>query len=160
MEVLARLDNNDTQVYDDYQNDHTAKADLDKNIPWMIPQWLTGSYDENQQYRSIMMFDAFCNRGWSVFYKHPELQLKLMSIAGSKGGRHRFYRPVSKKASTDVLKLMDIFLSVYEDIREEEVHLWCRDSTEDDFADLLDQCGIPLNERDTLWKNYKSVKNQ
>lgn len=144
--ILSKLDQNDMRVYNSVGDTKAARNELDKNVSWMIPQWMTGSYDAVQQRNLVILFDELCNPGWSVFYKHPELQTKLLAAMGNGRTKHRFYRPSGGKISK-YPELIELLQSVYEDIRDDEVVLWCHHNDIKDLDDMMDQVGMSLDSR-------------
>ena len=96
--VLEYLDENNMELYEAVKDDENLLKDLEKNIGWLIPQWFTGSPNEDVHRALILSFNELCNVGWHNFYKHPQLQAKLLASAGlGKSVRHKFFRPSTKK---------------------------------------------------------------
>jgi len=156
-EILGKLDNNNFDTYREIGVTDEARAEFDKNISWMIPQWFTGAVNPVDHRNMVVMFDQACNPGWGALYYHPELQAKLLAAIGYRGVRHKFYRPSGKRKSS-IKKLFDLLQLVYEDIHEDEVVLWCRSSTINDLEDLLDRAGIPLEYRKDYCKQFKTIQ--
>jgi len=154
--ILSKLDQNDMRVYSSIGNTHEARDELDKNISWMIPQWMTGSHDPSQQRNLVILFDELCNPGWSVFYKHPELQAKLLATMGNGRTKHKFHRPSGGKVSK-YPDLINLLREHYEDIRDDEVVLWCHHNDIEAVEDMMDQSGMSLDSRKPIRAQFKKV---
>lgn len=161
-DVLSRLDKNDLHVFDSFSVNSTERVELSKNISWMIPQWATAAYTDAAHRNAVIMFDTLCNPGWGAFYKHPELQTKLLGVIGSgKTVRHRFFRP-SYSGNRNYMNsmLVDMIRVDHPDIRDNEVLLWCKTHDEEIVIDLMDADGI-ISEKDRkeILKMYRKLKD-
>lgn len=159
-QILKKLDKNDITICDSYVGDE--RKEFEKNISWMIPQWMTGAHTDVHHRNLIIMFDEVCNEGWGSFYKHPVLQAKLLSLIGpGRTVKHRFFPPTGNRKSTAVDQTIeDMLQHDYLDIRSDEVVLWCKTHTDDEFYTLLDTNGVVDDkQRRSLHKHYKRMQS-
>jgi len=155
--LLVALDRGNTNVYNDACNSGN-KIDIDKNISWLIPQWMVSSYNTDQHINLILNFENACNSGWQKFYHHPELQAKLLSvISGGNTTRHRFYPP-SKKSKIKNAELYNMLLVKYENIDEREMMLFCRDTTDEEVISLMNYAGIDIKSRKKIWTQLNTIR--
>ena len=155
-ETLRSLDQGDMTLYDRLKPDQ--RKELEKNISWMIPQWMTGSYNEDDHRNLVFMFDEVCNPGWGSFYGHPELQTKLLAAMGMGTTRHRFFRPTGARRGRTAA-LMELACMVQEDIREEELALFCRSTDIEELNDLMNDAGVQMDQRkeiETQWQKFRT----
>ncbi len=152
--VLEILDENNLGVYKALAEEPAMLVELKKNISWLIPQWMTASRNHAHHQELVLAFDDICNPGWGSFYKHPELQTKLLALVGrGKKTVHTFFRPMAGKAK-NIKDIEGLLRAEYSDIRNDEISLWCRDTTKDDLEALMDDLGVQIEDRDTIRKQY------
>lgn len=157
-DVLTHLDQNDLSIYEMFANDHEAAAKFDKDVSWMLPQWITTSNNEAEHRVQVIMFDEICNPGWGKFYRHPKLQAQLLALVGpGRKVRHKFYRPTGGRAP-GMDALFDLLLAEMEDIRPDEVVLWVQSSDIEELEDLLFSHGIPVEKHKEIKAQYDKVK--
>ena len=125
--VLTYLDEGNLGVYEALRDDPEMLKELERNVTWMLPQWMTGATDDGVHARLLKDFNAVCNGSWFELYGHPELQTKLLACCGTgRKVRHKYFKPA--KARNRRL-MMELLSHKYVDIREEEVEMWVRGST-------------------------------
>jgi hypothetical protein len=152
---LQHLDRGDMRLYDDAGTDQLT---LTRDLAWIIPQWMTGATNENTHKYLILAFDEFCNPGWATFANHPGLRSRLLATLHTRGVRHKFYPPGKKKVVFG--KLFELLQAEFDDIRPDEVVMWCRGSTLDELTAIMDRSGTPIEERGDLCKLYENVKQR
>lgn len=157
--VLRKLDRRSLRVYDDVRDDPEARGELEKNAAWMIPQWMSAAQDDKTHEKLILDFDEVCNPGWRTFYRHPELQMKLLALIGAGSTRHKFYRPTGGRIPA-LARLAELLRMSYPDLKSSEVLLWCREAEEQDLEDLMDAQGIPLDERKNIRAEFEKGKRE
>ena len=153
-DILGCLDERNFRVYDTIRNDEELRKEFDKNVGWLLPQWMFGAHKDVDHAALIESFNEVCNAGWYSFSGHPELQGKLLACCGlGYQTRHRFIKPV---VSRENKKIFDLLVDKYYDITPEEVNLWCRRNDVKDFEKLARQLGRQDSEIKELKKAFKA----
>lgn len=157
-DVLTHLDQNDLSIHAMFEDDPEAASKFDRDISWMLPQWITTSTNDAEHRAQVIMFDEICNTGWGLFYKHPILQAKLLALVGpGRKVRHKFYQPAGgRPAGLD--RLYDLLQAEIEDIRPGEVVMWVQSSDIEDLDDLMFSHGIPVDKHKEIKIQYEKVK--
>lgn len=157
--VLGFLDEGNFQVHQALSADPELLKEFEKNVSWMIPQWMTGSNVAAHQRDMVLRFQENCNTGWGSLYGKSMLQSKLLASIGKGNAiRHKFYHPTAKRLGS-LNHIAEMLRQDYPDIREPEVIMWCRDATDDDVESLLDDHGVAMNDRDQVRKQVKKWKS-
>ena len=114
--VLSYLDANNLGVYEALREDAEMLKEFERNVSWMLPQWMTGATNDSDHAELIDNFNMICNDGWFELYGHPELQAKLLACCGTgHRTRHKYYKP---KKVPHLTKMMKFLRGKYIDIRE------------------------------------------
>ena len=74
LSVLSYLDENNLEVHEALREDPEMLTELERNVGWMLPQWMTGATNNVDHANLIDSFNVICNDGWFELYSHPELQ--------------------------------------------------------------------------------------
>jgi len=154
--VLNRLDKGDMRLYNDISENASYKKQLDTNVSWLIPQWMTGSSNTRDHRNSIMMFDVACNPVWKSLYKHSELQAKMLAVIGNGSIKHKFFRPTGKRKS-NIDELYGLLQLFYEDIKQDEVVMFFSNTNIEEVNDLIDRSGLPPENRSRICKQYQTL---
>ena len=150
--ILEFLDQRSLQVREVYLDDPEGLKELDRNAGWLLPQWMTGAYNDKDHAALISRFNEVANPGWYSFQKHPELQLKLLALCGlGRKVKHKFTKP---RTNPQMDKVMELLLLVYPDIRQEEVELWLRQNDREDLIELASRAGYQTEDQEALLKAY------
>jgi hypothetical protein len=154
--VLTYLDENNLGVHDALRGDPDMLKELERNISWMVPQWMSGAMKDSDHADLVESFNAICNNGWFDLYGHPELQAKLLACCGTgKKVRHKYYKPSIARTR----HVMHDFLShKYQDIRDSEVALWVRRSEKSDVRRLAESLGYQKDAIKDLNKAYDTLR--
>jgi hypothetical protein len=154
--VLTYLDENNLGVYEALRDDPEMLTELERNVTWMLPQWMTGATNDTAHETLIESFNIICNDGWFSLYGHPELQAKLLACCGTgKRVRHKYYKP---SKSTNLGRMMELLEGKYQDIREEEVAMWVRRSTKAGMVRLAESLGYQDKEVKELTKAFDTLR--
>lgn len=154
--VLSYLDTNNLEVHSALREDPEMLAELEKNVGWMLPQWMTGATDDSVHAELVENFNAICNDEWFGLYGHPELQAKLLACCGpGRKVRHKYYKPAVTKNRRRMLELLG---HKYEDVREEEVEMWCRHADKADVVSLAESLGYQKAEVKELTKAFDALR--
>ena len=154
--VLSYFDENNLDVYDALREDSEMLAEFERNVTWMLPQWMTGAINDAAHAELIDNFNAICNDGWFDLYGHPELQAKLLACCGTgRNVRHKYHKP---RKALHLGKMMKLLEGKYEDIREEEAEMWVRRATKDDMISFAQSLGYQENEVKELTKTFDALR--
>ena len=154
--VLTYLDENNLGVYDALRDDPEMLKELDRSVTWMLPQWMTGAVHDGAHAHLVMSFNDICNDGWFELYGHPELQAKLLACCGpGKKVRHKYYKPPKARNRRLMLELLS---HKYEDIREEEVEMWVRQSSRAGMVRLAESLGFQKDRVKEMTKAFDALR--
>jgi len=153
--VLSYLDENNLGVYEALREDSEMLKELERNVSWMLPQWMTGATNDSVHAELIDNFNEFCNDGWFNLYGHPELQAKLLACCGVGKTRHKYYKPQNSPNLSKIMKLLE---SKYVDVREGEAAMWVRHATSDDLVHLAQSLGYQEKEVKELTKSFDALR--
>ncbi len=154
--VLTFLDENNLEVYNALREDPEMLKELERNVSWMLPQWVTGATNDIDHADLVDSFNVICNDGWFELYGHPELQAKLLACCGTgRKVRHKYYKPAKAIHLSKMMKLLE---GKYVDIREEEVEMWVRRSTKAGMQHFAESLGYQANEVKELTKTFDALR--
>jgi len=154
--VLSYLDENNLGVHEALRDDPEMLTELERNVGWMLPQWMTGATNNADHANLIDSFNVICNDGWFELYGHPELQAKLLACCGiGRKVRHKYYKP---SKTIHLGKMMKLLEGKYEDIREEEVEMWVRRSTKASMIRFAESLGYQEKEVKELTKTFDALR--
>ena len=154
--VLAYLDEGNLEVYSSLQEDPEMLRELERNVTWMLPQWMTGATSDPAHAHLVEAFNLICNDGWFELYGHPELQTKLLACCGTgRKVRHKYFKPPMAKSHS---KMRALLSDKYEDIREEEVAMWVRRAEKSDVVALAESLGYQKTEVRELTKAFDALR--
>jgi len=154
--TLSHLDQNDLGVYNSLRSEPEMLKELERNVSWMLPQWMTGGTNDAAHADLIDSFNEICNDGWFDLYGHPELQTKLLACCGTgRKVRHKYYKP---SKTLQLGKMMKLLEGKYEDIREEEVEMWVRRTTKVGMISFAESLGYQEKEVKELTKTFDALR--
>jgi len=153
--LLQFLDEREMGIYEDFSEDADVLADLQKNIGWLIPQWMSASTNDSD-HRKLVSTVNQANLVWNKTYGKHELQTKLMASCGlGRSVRHKFYKASpSMQGLTPMTELLKLH---YPDISTEQVILWCNINNENDLQEMAEQCGYQQKEFNTLKEAHRKL---
>ncbi len=142
--VLKHLDSRDFTVYEQLSEDPEIRKELETQIGWLIPQWMTGGVTEAGHRAMVAEFNTKANSVWGVLGKHPELRTKLLAACGlGQPMKHRFIKPKGVKRKDP---LFDMVLELYPDARQDEVALFLKETSRETVIDLCKSLGYQKDE--------------
>jgi len=154
--VLTYLDENNLGVYESLRDEPEMLEELEKNVTWMFPQWMTGATNDAAHADLIESFNIICNDGWFGLYGHPELQAKLLACCGTgRKVRHKYYKP---SKTVHLGRIMALLEDKYEDIREEEAEMWVRRSTKAGLMRFAESLGYQDKQVKELTKAFDALR--
>ena len=134
--ILAALDKKD---YDFYIN---LSDDDKKNIsPYLLLRWLSliESNGDISKYYTIAT-NEYINNNFFDFYKHKELQWKLLcTVSPNIGSQRHSWIPLAVKKKS---LLKEILLNILPTLKEEDIDLIINFNSKEDIKTWLSQCGI------------------
>ena len=156
LDLFALLDCLDRKAFDLRGSmDPEEMKEFDKNLGWILPQWMSGASRDDAHKELLLRFNRNCNIGWFKFYHHPELQAKLLATVGlGKSVRHRFFKTGKRVSHTELETLL------YEEspaLKPDEVSLWCRLHTRSDLYRLAESFGRQSSEMEKLEQQFTSL---
>jgi len=155
-EVLSLLDAGDMGIYQLLEEDSEMLSELTKNIGWMLPIWMTGSYNKHDQLDLIRYFNEDVSQVWDALGDHPELRLQLLAAMGlQKNTKHRYIKRTLGKHNNIIFKLL---LNEHPDIKRTEVDLWCKNNDIDDVEELASRYGYQDKGIKEVIKVFKKMK--
>lgn len=156
--VLNFLDQNNLDVHKALSEDPDMLKEFEQAVGWLLPQWMVSAINEEDHAQLIENFNSYCNIGWFSFRKHPELQAKLLGCCGlGKKTRHRFFKP---KPALPITKIRELLEHKYEDIREEEIAIWCQYNKPADVKRLAEALGYQKDDVKEILKSFDKVRKQ
>lgn len=156
--VLSYLDENNLGVYNALREDSEMLTEFERNVSWMLPQWMTGATNDAVHAELIDNFNAICNDGWFELYGHPELQAKLLACCGTgRKVRHKYHKP---RTTPHLSKMMKLLEGKYDDIREEEAEMWVHRTTKDDMIRFAESLGYQETEIKDLTKTFDALRKE
>ena len=153
--VLGYLDENNLGVYNALRDDPDMLKELDKNVGWMLPQWMTAANRDDYHAALVANFNEFCNPRWFQLYGHPELQAKLLACCGVGKTRHKYYKPAK---SQSLSRMTELLSHKYGDIREDEVKLWVSRSSKAAMVRLAEALGYQKEQVKDLTKAFDALR--
>ena len=150
-ELLAALD----RGYIDYWAT-LSKEERKGFAPPVVIRWLSNAEDRDlQSYYLLMSNEA--NIWLNDLYRHPELQMKLLSTCGiGKKIRHKWLPGPSKMKSTG--KVDDLFLKLYPLMNQKELNLMKEIYTVKEIKELAESYGMQDREVKEVVKDFKKIK--
>lgn len=152
--TLRSLDSGDLTVYEASCNTDAEHKDFDREVGWMLPQWMSSATNPKQQSQLIVNVNKVAVL-WGALNSHPQLRTQLLATCGlGRTTKHRFPRA---KKSASYGSLHKLLLQVYPDVNPEEVELWCKNNNIKDVEELARTYGLQDKELDPLLKAFKKI---
>lgn len=156
--LLEQIDRRNFALYDELEGDDDLKKEIDKNLGYLLPLWMSGAVNDADHETAILRFDEVCNAGWFALREHPKVQMLLLCAAGrGKPMRHKFFGTRNPKSYS---RVQDVLRTLYPDIRKEDVNVWVIKHSDEDFATLLTRMGLQDVEAKEIVKEYKAFKKE
>lgn len=142
-DILAKFDLQHKDVYSQIPEEEKKKSG-----PWMLMRWMSAA--QNYPEHSMLMVNDLVNVNFSVLRHHPEMQHRLLSIAGvGKKDRHYWIAPGKKKAKN---KIEIAVAQCLPDIADQEMELLLTLMDQTEIRDLLERHGWQKKEIDEVFK--------
>lgn len=154
--VLEALDLRDLNIYDEISADPEATKELNRDVGYMLPIWMTGAANNRDHAELIQRFNACCNLRWFDLSGKHRLQTRLLAHIGlGRKVAHRFNKIVGAPRSSAVL---DLLMLTHPDIRPEEARIWVQRRSWADTEELARGHGWTDEQVERLQKNYNETR--
>lgn len=152
--VLKQLDKGNLTVYEDNCSTDDERKDFNKEVGWMLPQWMSSATNPKQQQELLVNVSRIAGTFGSL-NDHPQLRAQLLATCGTgQVVKHRF--PKAKK-SVGYAPLHKLLLLSYPDIRISEVELWCKSNNIKDVESIAGHHGLQGKELEPILKLFKKI---
>ncbi len=144
-DIMAAVDRKDYNYYTNLTDEQRKSLNL----------WMTQRYASSVQGKFaghyLVMINEFMNTNWSDISKHPELQWKLMCLAGvGKQQFHPFVKVPKAKRKKD--KVEEFVRNIFPLAKNDEVELLLSMNTKEDLKVLAEVNGIDDGEIKEIFK--------
>ncbi len=152
--TLRLLDSGSLSVYEDSCATDVERKDFDKEVGWMLPQWMSSTNNEKQQIKLIQNMNLVAGT-WGSLNKHPQLRTQLLATCGTgKAVKHRF--PKAKRG-VGYGALHKLLLLSHPDIRLSEVEIWCKNNNIKEVEELAQIHGFQNKDLEPIIKVFKKI---
>ena len=134
-DIMAAVDRKDYEYYSRLTDEQRKSLNL----------WMTQRYASSVQGKYaghyLVMINEFMNTNWSDVSKHPELQWKLMCLAGSgKVQFHPFVKVPKAKRKKD--KVEELIRELFPLLKSDELELFLKMNTTEELKELAMESGV------------------
>ena len=142
---MAAVDRKDYNYYTNLTDEQRKSLNL----------WMTQRYASSVQGKFaghyLVMINEFMNTHWSDVSKHPELQWKLMCLAGTgKGQFHPFVKVPKAKRKKD--KVEEIVRELFPLLKHDEIRLFLKMNSKEEIKVLAMESGVDDKTLDEAFK--------
>jgi hypothetical protein len=150
--VLQALDSKDLSFYDRLTDEERKGYS-----PFILLRYMSSlSPQSSMQAYAVLATNDICNIGWFSLGKHPELQHKLLCLAGT--GRKQYRPYVGSKNAKSKTKLVDEFLrSLHPGINATELEILRSQHDVDSLRELGQDAGLSKAEIKDLVEDAKKL---
>jgi hypothetical protein len=144
-DIMAAVDRKDYNYYTNLTDEQRKSMNL----------WMTQRYASSVQGKFaghyLVMVNEFMNTNWSDVSKHPELQWKLMCLAGT--GKVQFHPFVKvPKAKRKKNKVEELVRELFPLLKNDEIELYLKMNSNDDIKELAIESGVDDKTLDEAFK--------
>ena len=144
-DIMAAVDRKDYNYYTNLTDEQRKSLNL----------WMTQRYASSVQGKFaghyLVMVNEFMNTNWSDVSKHPELQWKLMCLAGT--GKVQFHPFVKvPKAKRKKNKVEELVRELFPLLKNDEIELFLKMNSNDDIKELAIESGVDDKTLDEAFK--------
>lgn len=144
-DIMAAVDRKDYNYYINLSDEQRKSMNL----------WMTQRYASSVQGKFaghyLVMINEFMNTNWSDISKHPELQWKLMCLAGvGKSQFHPFVKVPKAKRKKD--KVEELIREIFPLAKNDEIELLLSINTKEELKVLAETNGIDDKEIKEIFK--------
>tara|TARA_R110002074_G_scaffold91830_1_gene200649 strand:+ start:3563 stop:4027 length:465 start_codon:yes stop_codon:yes gene_type:complete len=144
-DIMAAVDRKDYNYYTNLTDEQRKSLNL----------WMTQRYASSVQGKMaghyLVMVNEFMNTHWSDVSKHPELQWKLMCLAGTgKVQFHPFVKVPKAKRKKD--KVEEIVRELFPLLKHDEIRLFLKMNSKEEIKVLAMESGVDDKTLDEAFK--------
>jgi len=144
-DIMAAVDRKDYGYYERLTDEQRKSLNL----------WMTQRYASSVQGKFaghyLVMINEFMNTNWSDVSKHPELQWKLMCLAGTgKPQFHPFVKVPKAKRKKD--KVEEIVRELFPLLKNDEIELFLNMNSKEEIKILAMESGVDDKTLDEAFK--------
>ncbi len=144
-DIMAAVDRKDYNYYTNLTDEQRKSLNL----------WMTQRYASSVQGKFaghyLVMINEFMNTHWSDVSKHPELQWKLMCLAGTgKPQFHPFVKVPKAKRKKD--KVEEIIRELFPLLKNDEIELFLKMNSKEELKVLAMESGVDDKTLDEAFK--------
>ena len=144
-DIMAAVDRKDYNYYTNLTDEQRKSMNL----------WMTQRYASSVQGKFaghyLVMVNEFMNTNWSDVSKHPELQWKLMCLAGT--GKVQFHPFVKvPKAKRKKNKVEELVRELFPLLKNDEIELFLKMNSNDDIKEVAIESGVDDKTLDEAFK--------
>ena len=144
-DIMAAVDRKDYNYYTNLTDEQRKSMNL----------WMTQRYASSVQGKFaghyLVMVNEFMNTNWSDVSKHPELQWKLMCLAGTaKVQFHPFVKVPKAKRKKN--KVEELVRELFPLLKNDEIELFLKMNSNDDIKELAIESGVDDKTLDEAFK--------
>jgi len=144
-DIMAAVDRKDYNYYTNLTDEQRKSMNL----------WMTQRYASSVQGKFaghyLVMVNEFMNTNWSDVSKHPELQWKLMCLAGT--GKVQFHPFVKvPKAKRKKNKVEELVRELFPLLKNDEIELFLKMNSNIDIKELAIESGVDDKTLDEAFK--------
>lgn len=144
-DIMAAVDRKDYNYYTNLTDEQRKSLNL----------WMTQRYASSVQGKFaghyLVMINEFMNTNWSDVSKHPELQWKLMCLAGTgKPQFHPFVKVPKAKRKKD--KVEELVRELFPLLKNDEIRLFLKMNSHSEIKELAMESGVDDNTLDEAFK--------
>ena len=142
---MAAVDRKDYNYYTNLTDEQRKSLNL----------WMTQRYASSVQGKFaghyLVMVNEFMNTHWSDISKHPELQWKLMCLAGT--GKVQFHPFVKvPKAKRKKNKVEELVRELFPLLKNDEIELFLKMNSNDEIKEVAIESGVDDKTLDEAFK--------
>lgn len=154
--VLEALDQRDLNIYDEIAADAEAVKELNRDVGYMLPIWMTGAARNQDHAELVQRFNICCNLNWFDLTGKHRLQTRLLAHIGlGRKVAHRFNKVIGGFRNNAVL---DLLILTHPDIRPEEARIWVQRHSLRETEELARGHGWTDEQVERLKKSYNEMR--
>ena len=144
-DIMSAVDRKDYNYYTNLTDEQRKSLNL----------WMTQRYASSVQGKFaghyLVMVNEFMNTHWSDISKHPELQWKLMCLAGT--GKVQFHPFVKvPKAKRKKNKVEELVRELFPLLKNDEIELFLKMNSNDEIKEVAIESGVDDKTLDEAFK--------
>lgn len=153
--ILKHLDRRNLEVYEAFRYNGGDRKELDQLLAYVLPLWMSGTLTGHDQFRLMVQFNKHINLCWWELGQHPELRAKMLAVIGPGHVLQHDYH--ARRPRRQMTALMGLLSRRYQDMREDEVQLWCSVNSEATLLEMCREYGVQEQDRESILIEYRNL---